>query len=256
MGEQQSMSNPPETLGPRSLRRLVQAGLLALLGAVALAWATSSYADTARVGEVRVEGNARVSEVAVRHLADVYEGDPLLLLDLDEVVGQVTSHPWVSEASVRRSFPDVVVIEVVEHEAVMLLHHPGGSLYRLNSEGEAFVKARNEDLDLPILTGVDADLIDDQGPVAARIVQEALGLLGDVRDCESLDEDELSELHFDRRLGFSLRLRSGSEILLGWSDAPELLDRLDAMVANGLDLDSPVEVDLDMDGLAVVTPRT
>ena len=249
------MSTNPSHAGPRPVRRLIKAGLATLLGALGLAWATSSYANTARIGEVRVEGNAHASEVAIRHLADVHEGDPLLLLDLEGLIAQVTEHPWVAEASVRRSFPDVLVIEVVEHEGVMLLHHPGGSLYRVNTAGEVFIKARNRDLDLPILTGVDADLIDDHGAVASRIVQEALGLLGEVRDCESLDEDELSELHFDRKLGFSLRLRSGSEILLGWGEAPPLLDRLDAMVASGLDLEQPVEVDLDLDGLAVVTPR-
>ena len=98
-------------------------------------------------------------------------------------------------------------------------------------------------------------MLDEHGLLASRIVQEALTLLGEVRDCEAVDEDDLSELHFDRKLGFSLRLRSGSEILLGWSEAPPLLDRLDAMVESGLDLEQPVEVDLDLDGLAVVTPR-
>lgn len=241
--------------GLRPARRLIKAGLVSLLGGLALAWSINSYADTARIGEVRIEGQTEASELAIRHLADVHEGDPLLLLDLDDVISKVTRHPWVAEASVRRSFPDVLVIEVVEHEDVMLLHHPGGSLYRLNAEGEVFVKARNQDLDLPILTGVDADLLDDHGLLASRIVQEALTLLGEVRDCDAVDEDDLSELHFDRKLGFSLRLRSGSEILLGWSEAPPLLDRLDAMVESGLDLDQPVEVDLDLDGLAVVTPR-
>ena len=220
-----------------------------------MAWATSVYADTARVRAVHIEGNHHTSKVAVRHLADVQEGDPLLLVDLESVVDQVTEHPWIAEVSVRRSFPDVLIIELVEHEAVMLLHSPGGSLYRVNAEGEIFVKARNEDLDLPLLTGVDSELIDHHGPIAARVVHVALELLGHVRDCDSLAEDDLSELHFDRRLGFTLRLRSGTEIVLGWGEASPLLNRLDVLVAGGLDLDHPIEVDLDLDGLAVVTPH-
>jgi cell division protein FtsQ len=205
------------------------------------------------VKKVEVIGNERASEVSLRHLADIREGQSLLSLNLDAVVASVSRHPWVRSVTVSRDITGTVRLSVSEHRAVMLLAHDG--LYRVSDEGEVFVRARSDDLDLPILTGVDAELIEAHGYVAARIVDHALEILGALDGRAGLTPERLSELNFDRHLGFTLILREGSRIRLGFGEPAQRLDRLDAIVREGVDLSLPHEVDLDYPDLAIVTTR-
>jgi cell division septal protein FtsQ len=234
------------------LRNYLRAGAVTLAVTSLGVLATSQYAELARVGGVELVGNIEASDVALRHLADVRVGDPLLFVDLEQVLDGVERHPWVASATVHRALPNRVVIEVVEHEDVLLLAYRG--LYRVDAEGEIFVRARSSDLDLPILTGLDAELIDSQPAVSERILDEALLVLGAVRDSGVLTSDDLSEIHFDPSLGFTLRLRNTSAVHLGFRPPAESLQRLQLMTERGLDLSRPHEIDLDLEGLAVVSP--
>ncbi|MCP4804102.1 MAG: FtsQ-type POTRA domain-containing protein [Proteobacteria bacterium] len=210
------------------------------------------YDDVARVSAVEVIGNVEAADVGVRHLADVTEGEALVFVDLEDVIEGVTQHPWIDEATVSRAWPDRIVIEVVEHTDVLLVAHQG--LYRVNGEGELFVRARSSDLDLPVLTGLDDQLVERYPAVGRRIVREGLVVHGAVRDTNPDLVDELSEIHFDRQLGFSLKLRNATVIDLGFQPPAEALDRLALLRESGLDLSSPHEVDLDLVGLAIATP--
>jgi len=241
-----------------SVGRVLATSLVLISGAaLAVSWMASEGVEpptvqTPTIQAVTIGGAERASEVSLRHLADLQEGDSLLV-DLDAVAGRVRKHPWVDTVAVSRDLSGNVRIRVTEHEPVMLLAHDG--LYRVSASGEVFIKARSEDLDLPILTGLDSDLIDTHGGVAREVLNHAVALLAAVDEgCDALDPAGLSEIHFDRDLGFSLILRSGSRVRLGFSPPSDQLARLDAVVRSGLDLNVPHEVDLDMADMAVVKP--
>ncbi len=226
--------------------------LLGLFGAVC-AWSLSEgEAALPRVSDITVEGNHRASTISLRHLADVRAGDSLLTADLDQVVAGVNRHPWVESATVRRIFPDRLHVTVVEHDTALLLLQRG--LYRVSADGEIFARARSADLDLPVLTGLDPDLAD-ASPAAARgVLRQALRTVEVLEETAALPVEDISEVAFDPDLGFSLVLRNGSRLHLGYRDPAVQASRLIAMTGAGLDLTSPHEVDLDLDGLAVATP--
>lgn len=218
----------------------------------ALVFGLSHYHQLARVQTVQIHGNAQASDAAVRHLAGVRLDDPLLLLDLDRVIHEVARHPWVADVTVRRALPGELHIEVREHSDALLLAHAGG-LYRVNREAQVFIKARGAGLDLPVLTGVDDELITE--PVVGRtILRSALDVLATIDEADSLRTEQVSELHFDRDLGFTILLRDGGVVCLGFRSPQDQLRRLDAMVGAGLDLSIPQRIDLDLDGIAVATP--
>jgi len=212
-----------------------------------------NYHRFARVATVEVVGNHHASVVAVRHLADVHEGDALLLIDLNTVIRQVMRHPWVAEVEVERVYPGGLRVHVQEHEDVLLLSH-AGHLYRVNPSGEVFLRARGDGLDRPVLTGLDDRLVEQYGPVARRIVLDALHILDLVGESGVIQPEDLSELHFDEALGFTLLLRNGGLLRFGFRDPAQQLLRLGVMARNGLDLSVPHHIDLDLDGLAVATP--
>lgn len=238
---------------------------LAAVGAVAgLVW-LGFFSEALRFRELRVVGNERASEVALRHLADLAEGTPLLRLDLDRAVEGVERHPWVAEATARRVFPDTVVLQVHEREprALLLLD----ALYLVDADGTPFLVAGAGDLDHPVITGLPPALAESDPPLARRVIVDALALLEAAEGRGGIRESAISEVRFDVRAGYTLVRRNGGELLLGFqAPAPDggipgpagweaALARLDTLATAGVALASrPFRVDLGTPSLAVVTP--
>lgn len=204
-----------------------------------------------RFRTLRVVGNTRAPEAHLRHLADLTPGDPLLLLDLNAAVAGVSRHPWVESVQVRRVFPDTVVLEVHERQvrALVLLD----ALYLVDADGVPFRKADPIDLDHPIITGIPANIAEGEPALARRIILDALAVLDASKTRSGLDEQAVSEVQFDAESGYTLALRNGGAVLLGFQEE-QALARLDSLVARGVDLTHPLRIDLGSSTTAVVTP--
>jgi cell division protein FtsQ len=207
--------------------------------------------DLTRYRTLRIEGNEHASEAQLRHLADLAPGGPLLTLDLERAVAGVRRHPWVAEATARRVFPDTVVLQVRERQvrALLLLDQ----LYLVDTEGTPFRKADAGDLDHPVITGVPQSIADTDAPLARRIIRDALALLDRVEGRAGLHELDISEVRFDVESGYTVALRNGGELLLGFQEEAALA-HLDALASRGVDLSHPLRVDLGSPKLAVVSP--
>ncbi len=209
-----------------------------------------------RFRTLRVVGNEHASEAALRHLADLTPGRPLLALDLDHAAASVARHPWVAQVEARRVFPDTVVLQVRERQvrALVLLD----ALYLVDTEGNPFRKADAAELDHPVITGIPPALADAEPMLARRIVHDALGILDAASGRAGLREDDISEVRFDAEAGYTLALRNGGEVLLGFQEPASLptgaFARLDALVSRGVDLSHPLRIDLGSPSTAVVSP--
>jgi len=195
---------------------------------------------------------SHVSPVEVRHLASIPQGSELWQVDLEQVVRGVLGHPWVAEVEVSRRWPDTIVIRIVEHRPVLLLQQDG--LYYVEASGEVFKRARGSDLDYPVLTGLAEGLAARHPDLARRVLRDALALLQTVEASGEFTRADLSEIRFDEHEGFSLVLRSGFELTLGFTDPAERLGRLAQMREHGLDPAVPARVDLVSERIALVTP--
>jgi cell division protein FtsQ len=204
-----------------------------------------------RYEHLRVVGATRADVAELRHLADLPLGEPLVSLDIDRAESGVERHPWVASAELRRAFPGTVVLRVRERVPVAILQLDG--LFLVDADGYPFTRATPGDLDHPYLTGLAPELASAQPEVARRVLREALQWLEVAQSKGQLPESALSELHFDARAGYTLVLRNGGEVLLGFAE-PERASRLSQLARGGLDLSRPHRVDLASDRLAVVTP--
>ena len=213
---------------------------------------TVRYISRLEVGEITVEGHNRATIVAVRHLADIREGERLVSLELGRIVESVVRHPWIKDASVSRHIDGTVRIEVEEHQPAILLANSG--LFHVSQEGEVFVRAQAKDLNFPILTGVDALLVSDYPVVAQKIINDALEIFSTVVSEGLFDESLLSEIHFDEDLGFDLLLTNRTRVRFGLRSPEVQATRLRAMLMSGLELSTPHDVDLDFDDMATATP--
>ncbi len=247
------LSAPPPTPLWRRALRVLAAGTIGglLVSALGVGIRQGIEDEDLHVERVEIVGNHRATEVAIRHLAQVPTGAHLGSLDLDRVRQQVERHPWVAEAQVARLLPSTLRIEVREHQPVLLLALD--QLWYVDAQGHPFKPADSQDLDYPVLTGVPRELVSTRPELAQATVQGALRLLEAVDD-GPLRRDQLSELHFDDRMGYELVLRNGSRLRVGFDDPAPALERLERMLRHGLDLASPQEIDLVPQTVAIATP--
>lgn len=234
--------------------RPVATALAALAVVGGLGWLAFG-SDLMRFRTIRFEGNDRASEAQLRHLTNLEMGTPLLTLDLEAAAAGLARHPWVAEAEARRVFPDTVVVSVRERQVRALLLLDG--LYLVDTEGKPFRRADAGHLDHPVITGIAPALADAHPSIARRIVYDALGILDAAGSRPGLREEDISEVRFDAESGYTLALRNGAEVLLGFQASDSLsgvFSRLDTLASRGVDLSRPLRIDLGSPKMAVVSP--
>ena len=135
-----------------------------------------------------------------------------LTVDIEAVREAAQSLPWVAAASVRRRWPDTLVIRVREREP--FARWGDGEL--VNRSGEVFRPASMEGIeDLPLLEGPN----EEQG---AEVVQRYVELSRAIAPSGA----SLTRLRLDRRGGWQLWLDGGVEVALGGESMHRRLDRV------------------------------
>ena len=231
------------------LRKLLPFALcLAALGG--LGWGLLG-AETTQLHHVRIVGAQRATEAQIRHLAALQQDTALVRLDLPSAIDGVQKHPWVARATARRVFPDTVVIQIEERtvRALLMLER----IYLVDADGNPFQIASAPDLDHPMITGISADMATRTPELARRIISDALAWMDALEGRAGLGKEDISELRFDAKSGYAIALRNGGEVRLGFRDH-SVLNRLDSLLAQGVDLSRPHRVDLGLERIAVVSP--
>lgn len=189
----------PVVGGRRPSRRAIGAVAASVLALVLVIWIVA-FSPVLGVKTVQVRGNHLLTVAEVRSAAAVRHGAPLLRLDTGAIARRVQTLPEVKSVSVDTSYPNKVVITVVERTAVGYLDK-GASFELVDALGTQFraVKVRPRQLPLLILpTGLQA------GPSAAAVATVAgdLGraLLSRIQSIQALDPTAITLLLNDSRV--------------------------------------------------------
>jgi cell division protein FtsQ len=185
----------------------LQLGAAALVVA-ASAWATQRQvlgSERLQVSRVDVRGSRFLSEGEVRELLGPAVGENILTLDIAALVDRLQSSPWVADATVRRTLPDTVEVEI--HERVPLALAEVERLYLMDGQGVLIdiYGPHTAEFDLPIvrgLKGIDMDARRDRA-------QRAGVLLADLGELAS----EVSEVIVEPGGDLRVVLREGGEVL-------------------------------------------
>ena len=111
--------------------------------------------DWLQVRDVTVAGISHVTRQEVLDRLALQPGETLLSVSVGELAEQVAAHPWIKEATVRRRFPQMLAVTVVERQPAAVLKVPSAPLL-LDDEGHVLtVLAETDEPDLPLLTGID-----------------------------------------------------------------------------------------------------
>ncbi len=183
------------------------------------------------VGEVSIMGCMNVTESELVSLANVDFKASLANLDLREISSRLTKHPWVEKAKVKRDWSRrALIIEVQERipQALILLD----DLYLVDRHAEVFKKAEPRDqLDFPVLTGLDTREVMERDKQAVNLVGQALELLGILRQRKIFTPRDVSEIHLSKQNGLTIfTLKGGIPIRLGSGGLADKIDRLEKVL--------------------------
>ena len=160
------------------------------------------------VQQIRVEHQERVSEGDILDASDIKIGDSLFDLELHMIGRKIEEHPWIARADVERSFPDHVVIRVVEREARAIIDL--GYLYYVDRAGEVFkMLDADDELNYPVITGIDRQYLLDNPDQTQNCLNLALQLMDELTDRTLFNLEDISELHYDQQEGMIMHTRIG-----------------------------------------------
>ena len=194
--------------GPLSRAILILEILGAAFVAVFIVWTGYSRvmaSERLRVEKVEVRGSHFLSEGEVRELLGPAVGENLLSLDIESLKVRLRASSWVADATVSRTLPDTLKVEI--HERVPVALAEAERLYLMDGEGVLIdlYGPRTAGFDLPIvrgLTGVDPESRRDRAQRAGTLLRD----LGDLAV-------EVSEVEAEPSGDLRLVLRGAGEVL-------------------------------------------
>ena len=228
--KQEKQARDWKKLFHRTLRVCIASGSGFLLASGALLTAQmlleSGYFG---VKQVRVEHQVRVSEGDILDASDIEIGDSLFDLELHMIGLKIEEHAWIAKAEVERSFPDQVVIRVVEREARAIIDLD--YLYYVDRAGEVFkMLDAGDELDYPVITGIDRQYLLDNPDKTQDSVNLALQLMDALESRTLFNLDDISEIHFEEQEGLVMHTRIGGvPVRMGTQGFDTKLNRLESI---------------------------
>ncbi|PYQ11437.1 MAG: hypothetical protein DMF80_21740 [Acidobacteria bacterium] len=183
----------------------VTGGMLVVLFAAWASYSRVMASERLRVGRVEVRGSHFLSEGEVRELLGPAVGENILGLDIEALKARLRASPWVAEASVSRTLPDTLRVEIREREPLALAEVD--RLYLMDGDGSLIdlYGPRTAGFDLPIVRG----LAGRTGEARRERAGRAGALL---RDLGTLG-GEVSELEVEESGDLRLVLRGAGELV-------------------------------------------
>ncbi len=163
------------------------------------------------LSRLRVSGDfKRVPAEELRAVLLPYARSGFFAVKLQDAQNAIAQLPWVESAQVRKRWPDVLEVRVVEHKPFARW----GTDRMLSEQGRLFpTPPRLKDQQLPQLGGPDSK------------TQEVMALYNDSRTLFAPTGVEVERLEMDARGSWSLGLSDGLQIVVGRDDAKARLQR-------------------------------
>jgi cell division protein FtsQ len=169
------------------------------------AYANVMASDRLKVGRVEVRGSRFLSEGEVRELLGPAVGENILGVDIDSLGARLRASPWVSDATVSRTLPDTLRVDIRERLPLALAELE--RLYLMDGSGTLIdlYGPRTSGFDLPIVRG----LVGASGEERRERAEKAGGLLRDLGELGA----EVSEVEVERSGDLKVVLRGKGELL-------------------------------------------
>ncbi|MHB1012681.1 MAG: cell division protein FtsQ/DivIB [Desulfobacteria bacterium] len=227
--EKARTGTPPPSQGRLRLIGWIAAALL-VVGFTGVAFASAySWLTRSPLFTVRTIDMNRCANVSLEEVWAIVRGDGsgiLWSVPAKEIARRLSGDPWVRSVSVRKSFPDRLVVRIQERTPVAMVNLD--VLHYLDEEGRPFKRLTAYDpKNLAIVTGFSRAELLRKDPVTARDLRKTLDLLRGV-EAGALRQN-VSEIHFDAQDGYTVVTRdTGLQLKVGTMDVNEAIRRIEA----------------------------
>ena len=166
--------------------------------------------------KLRAHGEfVRVDATQLRAVVLPFAKPGFFAVRLQDAKTAVENLPWVEHAEVRKRWPDVIEVEIVEHKPFAR----GGSDRLLSEQGRLFPIPKGLALEaMPRLGGPDSQ------------VKEVVALYNEARELFAPLGLKVDDVVMDRRGSWSLALSNGTQVVVGRADARPRLARFVRML--------------------------
>jgi cell division protein FtsQ len=209
-----------------------------------------------RVRGVEVRGTERLTHAGVVRLTGLGPGTSIFAIPARRMERAIAESPWVARATVRRQFPDRVIVDVVERRPKAIVNLSGGGLFYVDPSGVIFKRvAGGDNVDFPVVTGLRRT--DLEGPEGRELLARALELQGLLERDPAFGPSRISELHVSRQSGVSvITTGDAMEIRFGPDNFPVKLESLRKLLPALEQRNVRARViDLSFRNMAIVKPR-
>jgi len=206
------------------------------------------------VSEIIVSPTHRVREGALLQWMGLRPGVSIWSLAPRALERRLEEHPWIRRARVRRELPHRLIVEVVERQAAAVLLID--ELYYVDRSGAVFARVgADESLDLPLVTGIEAAVVNGERPYPRHAVRQALRL-GQLMATSGLPF-RVSEVHIERDQGITVfPVEPQVAVEFGWGRFPEKLARLGEVLGGFAGREGQLrEIDLTYESQVVIRLR-
>jgi cell division protein FtsQ len=178
------------------------------------------------LAKLRVTGDfKRVPAEQLRAVVLPYARSGFFAVKLKDAQDAIEQLPWVESAQVRKQWPDVLEVRVVEHQPFARW----GEDRMLSEQGRLFaIPPRLRNLQLPQLGGPDSK------------TREVVALYNESRALFAPTGLDVQRLEMDARGSWSLGLSNGIAVIVGRDDARARLQRFARVLPQLLDPQQPI----------------
>jgi cell division protein FtsQ len=198
-------------------RALIGGALIVTLSG-AVAWAVRRHiVQSARfaVTDIVVAGEHQCPAESLLEEAGLSRGANVFTLDLDRARARLLADPWISEATLARRLPGTILVQVTERDvaALVVLRQT----YLASRDGVIFKRFELGDpIDLPVITGLDPDVVVEDREGAQATLRRALDLASDYERTPLGQRAPLEEIHVTTEGGFTFVVgKDGMSLALG-----------------------------------------
>nr|WP_102946391.1 cell division protein FtsQ/DivIB [Stenotrophomonas sp. VV52] len=179
------------------------------------------------LAKLRVHGEfKRVPAEQLQQVVLPYARSGFFAVKLQDAQDAIETLPWVESAQVRKQWPDVLEITLVEHKPFARW----GKDRLLSEQGKLFATPQKlQDLKLPDLDGPDTQ------------TQEVVALYNDARALFAPAGVDVTRVNMDARGSWSLQLSNGTEVVVGRDDARSRLQRFVRVLPQLANQQVPIE---------------
>ncbi len=216
--------------GPAGLKGILPAAagvvavvLLAAAGAMAYSFLGRCGAFSVR--EIDMNPCEHISREEIGGLLAGGARGNIWSLSAEEIGRRLRGHDWVRKVSVRKAFPDRLIVRVEERRPMAMINLDG--LCYVDEDGSVFKRVTAYDAkDFPVITGFSRADLAAKDAIALQNLRRTIELIR-LAEAGVLSRD-LSEVHFDPADGYTLVTReNGLQLKIGTMDSREAMKRVE-----------------------------